>query len=567
MPSYDHKKLIEHIARIDTPPDDDVRFEHWVGGDAQLKLLEANTNDQEMIIYCAGPKTFIHSVAVPNSILASAEPDVFLSWNGGPYKSSASYVWSGSTQDLRIERDDAKPFQRDKGIEGVKDLIYERTFERRTGELRTYFEVNQEYTHLAGIHFRPEHDAYCKFDANGELAKIVSISVRSDEPHVSLVTFQWETLEKYLAASDMSLVRLFDIALVKREEFSGWGNKTEEVVALSPEFRFRRGRATNACYAWGYQIVRIRSPRDQICRNIRDGWFGDSPRVYEEFIAHDWRNNVIRKISTDPKATTSYFAAKYNNLPFDVSPAFFRPEVLSKYKTDREKYTVTDRDVFCRSSWHLRHIDVNEAGQVHAYICDLRQLPHNEQLYWLSFNEKPKAEISRRAFTADIQGQFTDDVHPRNKILLKLSAWCASRTWWWDLRDKALLERANPPLTSSIDEWADAFMDLSKLTVEGFNTNEIKAALDRRGIAYENGDQSLRLLEKLVSKKRGSTTELAGLRMAHRIRSKVKAHAGTTEGRALADEAMTKHGSYAEHFKFVCQSISDELMLIEDNVA
>jgi hypothetical protein len=41
----------------------------------------------------------------------------------------------------------------------------------------------------------------------------------------------------------------------------------------------------------------------------------------------------------------------------------------------------------CRGGWSLRDFDTNEAGQVHAYICDLRNLPYQEQLYWKSFNE------------------------------------------------------------------------------------------------------------------------------------------------------------------------------------
>jgi hypothetical protein len=61
------------------------------------------------------------------------------------------------------------------------------------------------------------------------------------------------------------------------------------------------------------------------------------------FIAEDWRHKKIAEISTDPVATTNYFLAKENDLPFELSSAFFKPEVLSKYKTDRDKYTVDDR--------------------------------------------------------------------------------------------------------------------------------------------------------------------------------------------------------------------------------
>jgi hypothetical protein len=40
-------------------------------------------------------------------------------------------------------------------LEAGVDLIFARTFEGWSGPDRTYFEANQEYTHLAGIHWRP----------------------------------------------------------------------------------------------------------------------------------------------------------------------------------------------------------------------------------------------------------------------------------------------------------------------------------------------------------------------------------------------------------------------------
>jgi hypothetical protein len=102
-------------------------------------------------------------------------------------------------------------------------------------------------------------------------------------------------------------------------------------------------------------------------------WWAER-RKYVELITLDWRNKRVAKVSTDPKATTNYFEAHSNSLPFEVSPAFFRPDVILKYKTDKEKYTVGERDITCRAAWHLKAFDVNEAGQVFAYIRYLRDL-------------------------------------------------------------------------------------------------------------------------------------------------------------------------------------------------
>jgi hypothetical protein len=566
MPSFEHKKLIEKIALIDVPPLGESEFDEWSLGRAQLKLIEENANSNEMIVHASGQKTFVHTVAIPNNILSTADPSSLLSWSGNPYKSSASYLWSGSAEELSIERDDHGPFHGSKEISGVTDLVFGRTFEGWKSHQSRYFEVNQEYTHLTDIHYRPEHGAYCRFDENGDIAHAVSVTMRADDSPISLVSFQWDILERYLAISDMSLVRMFDLTMVKHGEFGGWEGGNEETVEIAPEFRFRQKAISKACYTRGYQIVRIRAPRNKIRNSIVDGWFGKSEREYAEFIAHDWRNDDVRKISTEPSATTNYFNAKENNLPFELSPAFFRPEVLSKYKTDREKYTVGDREISCRAAWHLRGVDVNEAGQIHAYICDLRSLPYNEQLHWLSFNERPKTNISDRAYVNDFKGEFAEYSHPRNDILSKLQSWHERGVWWWTLRDRALLDRANPPLTSSTDEWADAFMDLSKLIVEGFNTAAIRSDLDSQSIAYQKDDQSLALLEKILSKRVRNPVLLSGIKLAHRVRSKVKGHAGSTEGQLIAEEAISQHGSYAAHFQSVCQSISSELTVIEENI-
>ena len=109
-------------------------------------------------------------------------------------------------------------------------------------------------------------------------------------------------------------------------------------------------------------------------------------------IAHDWKNKVVKEISSAPGATANYFTQ--SDLPFELSPAFFRPEVLSKYKADSEKYQLHERTISCRGTWSLQSYDINEAGQVHTYLVYLRHLPYEEQLHWKAHNEAPKGTIS-----------------------------------------------------------------------------------------------------------------------------------------------------------------------------
>ncbi|AZS22321.1 hypothetical protein [Caulobacter sp. FWC26] len=561
MPSFAHTKIAEQIARLDTPPSDPAAFSDWIRAGKHLAFLRANASTDEIVIYGSGPYAFIHSMVVPNELLSPPDQTDLLAWSCNPYTSIASYVYGGGREEMWIER--GANGKGSKALNQGKDLVFGRTFEGWSGDDRTYFEVNQEYTHLAGIHWRPEYNSYCKFDENGDLDHVVSIRPRgSDE--VLLVSFSWPALEEYLAVSNSSLVRMFDFTLLRRGSFNGWPDGPEEIFEEGG-LVYRQKVGGNCAYTRGYQIIGLRRPALEVMEDIKDGWSGRRKKRYVEFVAQDWRNNTITEISTDPKATTNYFEADGNSLPFELSPAFFRPEVLSKYKTDREKYTVGERDVQCRAAWSLRGFDVNEAGQIHAYICDLRNLPYSEQLHWLSYNEEPKSPISERAFVNDFKGEFVSFMPPREEVLSIVRRWKDKRTPWWTLRDVELLNRANQPLTTSRDEWSEANMDLSKLLVEGFEAKFIRKKLDEAGVAYTEKEQSIALLEKLIAHEHpsGSSVQLVGLRTIQRIRSKVKGHAGSSEANEIVQEAISRHGSLAENFRYLCALIANELENIE----
>lgn len=562
MPSYIHRKLVEKIFTLDAIPADDDAFRVWVSARAHLDFLKQNAMTDELVIYGSGPYTFIHSLLIPNVVLDSTSPVDLLNWSCNPFTSIASYCTGGSQSGMWIERKNEN--RGTNCLSDAIDLIFARTFEGWSGDDVLYFEVLQEYTHLAEIHWRAEEQAYCRFDENGDLRHAVSITTRTPKSDISLVSFGRQELDDYLAIGDFSLLRMFDFTLLRREAFSGWPDGPEVRHEESDSFFFRQKNCGTHAYTRGVQIIRPSRSPEQAHRDITDGWYGKRNQQYVEFLAHDWRNNRLAKISTIPSATTNYFQTD-NSKPFELSPAFFRPEVLSRYKTDREKYIVKDREISCRAAWHLRGYDVNDAGQVHAYICDLRMLPYSEQLHWLSFNEEPKTCISERAFANDFKGEFVTYTHPREAVMDVLHRWKDRSVEWWTLRDRELLIRANVPLTTSKDEWSDAVMDIAKIVVEGFEAKVLRARLDRMQIQYLPDEKTLSLVEKLLNRDRHKDDfyQLDGMREAQRIRSKVKGHASGSEARRIVQAAITDHGSFKEHFTKLCARIAAELECIE----
>lgn len=566
MSSYEQKKLVEAIVALDNVPQDPQAFAEWILAEAHLAFLRNNARSNDLVVFGSGEYSFIHSVAVPNKYLDPLDKEELVSWSSNPFTSIASYCTGGGRKDLWIDRSGGGVGT--KSLREAVSLIYGRTFEGWSGSERNYFELSQEYAHLTEIHWRPEARAYCRFDENGDLESVVSVTMRGTSSDAGVVSFLWGPLEVYLAAADMSLVRMFDFTLLRRSDFKGWPGTKPEFFLDDDDLFYKRGVIPGyAAYTRGMQIIRPRRPAEEIFRRVTDRWFGrrEENEGYVEFVAHDWRNQRITKISTDPAATTNYFEAKGNSLPFELSPAFFRPEVLTKYKADRDKYTVTAREITCRSAWHLKGIDVNEAGQVHAYICDLRHLPYAEQLHWLSFNEAPKANISERAVTNDFRGEWVQVPDPVTRMLIVVRRWRDRRTSWWTLRDERLLEQVNTPLTASRSEWSEAFMDVAKLVVEGFNTKVIRAALDDIKGPYDKNDGSIVLLEKLTQAQGGleETSRFDGLRAAQLVRTKVKGHVAGSDADRLAQDVLVQHETFADHFRHICAQIAEELETIE----
>ncbi|MEW8403039.1 MAG: hypothetical protein AB2717_20260 [Candidatus Thiodiazotropha sp.] len=414
MPSFEHKKIAEQLVRLDELPSGKEAMAEWVQAEAHLKFLESNKNSQEIVIYGSPEYSFIYSMVVPEEILEPLDKTDLLGWSVNPYVSAASYVWGGGRDDVWVERGSSGVGS--KVLAKGSHLIYGRTFEGWNGEDRDYFELSQEYAHLEGLHWRPEQRGYCRFDEQGDLKPVVSITKRNSKNEISLVTFDRLSIDSYLAASRQVLVRLFDFTLLDRSNFSSWGNGDETVINSSDALFYRQRIHGNAAYTRGVQIIKPKRPKSVIFSDMKGEFYSEKEKNHIGFIAYDWRNSRVREISTDPEDTVNYFEAENNDLPFELSPAFFKPEVLLKYKADKDKYTVGERDIHCRAAWYLEAFDVNEAGQVFAYICYLRRLPESELLHWKSYNEPPKAPISERAYTNDFEGQWVSYTDPLEDI-------------------------------------------------------------------------------------------------------------------------------------------------------
>ena len=336
MPSYEHNKLIEQISQIDKLPEDPAKYATWIKAGTHLSLLQNNAEEDELIIYAAGKYTFIHAVVVSQNSLCPLDQDDLLGWNGNPFSLCAGYAWGSGRDDVWIERGGF--IHGTKTLESARQLIFARKFEGLHSKTRVHYEVLQEYTHVTGIHWNPEQNAYCRFDGLGELEHVVSITSKTIPQDVSLVSFKREPLEEYLAASHSILVQMFEFMLGRKEYLTTRPDGPENIIKKSYIFFRQKIDLGKASYTRGVQILQPRRSKDEIFSSIKGESTGRDESQFVEFIAYDLRNKRVTNISTAPNDTTNYFQAHENSLPFETSLAFFNAEVLIKYKGDHDRY-------------------------------------------------------------------------------------------------------------------------------------------------------------------------------------------------------------------------------------
>lgn len=348
----------------------------------------------------------------------------------------------------------------------------------------------------------------------------------------------------------MSLVARFDFTRFVPSGFSSWDGAAEQSFEAKDLYYRYRILPTYASYAHGHIILRTKLTPDDLV----DEWKAEEDetnRKYATFKIIDRKNNALVETSRGPEYIVNYFTE--SELPWEISPAFFRAEVLQRYKADQEKYTIEDRSISCRNSWHLKTYDINDAGQVHTYIGYLARLPYEEQIYWQAFNEWPKENISKRAHQTDILGQFSDDDEPLGELKAQIERLDQTPPTWWQIRGRPLIEKVLYPATDSADEWGNEVLALDHMIVEGFLPKPLREIIKANGGSFEKDWGSLKLLETALSLT-GRTAEeardlVSPLRELHLLRNPAKAH-GDTSGRvAVVAAARKAHGTLRNHFR------------------
>jgi hypothetical protein len=462
----DQSTVLKGLDQALEVPTDSDELHSWLDLEDSLAFIGRNAQADSLVINLYAGHLYIVSALIPKHRIEPHGNSDLLSWN---YDPSSSWGICASSEDAWIET----PFSRgdSRFLEGGEPIVIRRTFEG-VPEYSSYFELSQRFAHVMGLHYMPERRAWCRLDRNGDIedvVRIVEILPKRADYSGRVILCDRETLARYAELADCAFVQLFDITYAQPENFTSWDYDTYQTREFGP-LRYRYGTGSHAAFARGFNII----PLTVSGNIVNDMWGRRHARKYETFITVDRKHgDQVIEASCDPEQVDSYFVE--TGKPWQVSPVFFRPEVLTKYKANREKYRLSHRTISCRGAWSLHTFDINEEGQVHTYLKYLADLPHSEQLHWKQYNEEPKGPISARAHQTDIVGDFWNGYDPLVSLQHKLEDLAKSRCCWWSLRNDDLIEKVYYPVTASPDEWADELLNLSQLVVEGFDAKYLRA--------------------------------------------------------------------------------------------
>ncbi|MDO8869524.1 MAG: hypothetical protein Q7V10_02115 [Methanobacteriaceae archaeon] len=473
------KDIKSYLKIKDSIPEDQELLENWFKMEDVLNFL-LNSDDGMVPIYIQDKQNgglFLYSLLVSEEKLKGNFVEDLLNWSfmiSSGYGYGYSYSNQEKTPFLCEPMDSADP----ELLDGSTPIFFLRECFNHTSEK---LEINQKISHILEICWNEKRKAFCKFNDVGDF---IDIATMEDKDNLTLCTLRKEELYFYMYLSKSVLIRFIDIMRYSKNFKKAQHDKRQELILKDPEneiygsLRIEILDDDEINFSWmrAFQIIRNKVSDEKMMKQL----MGKEDREYESFIINDFKNDRIVEWSSNPEKLANYFIESDN--PYETSPAFFKPEVLSKYKQDPEKYTVHSQSIECRGSWSLDYIDINEEGQVFAFMYQISRLPYSEQKYWKSFNEKPKAGISKRAYDHYFLGKWDSEYDPLISLKNILDTFPQAKfgdeihSLWKmpKMPPTKDIKFLNYVVTDSTKEWEDQISVLNQILIEGLRSKTIK---------------------------------------------------------------------------------------------
>jgi hypothetical protein len=371
---------------------------------------------------------------------------------------------------------------------GVEPLVLCRSFHHGTDGFR---ELSEEFRLFHNLYQGKRRDEYLKTDEAGNPEVVARILP-------DRVEIRTKEIRQFLSIKEMHFAMQVDI--------SRYSAKPLDELKLSDHSEFHRG--PDACFNWGVRPCSWRKgdkihayfmgkkllaplPKEQSGR-----WpFRETKESFPTFIIGRDNDGNDVEFTCEEGKLANYFGAN-PGAPHYLTPVHFRPDVLARYYSHADRFSVEDGYLRAGGLWGLR-MDNDHADRVVVYLGDLgRDLPSSERDYWRTFNIPPDGPaLSKTAFTRGMRGEFAD---PARSDLAFKNLFPHFREKWrdkfgWDLflplddDDAHHFTTIRIPLQNDQGEFDAQVQSLTKLVIDSLNEAELVKGLavpaEAKGIA------------------------------------------------------------------------------------
>jgi len=213
-------------------------------------------------------------------------------------------------------------------------------------------------------------------------------------------------------------------------------------------------------------------------------WPFEAEADYEDFIIGIDGNGDPKLYTCNEDKLSNYFG-KNPHAPHYLTPVYFRRDVLTKYYSKPEMYSVEDGYLSCGTLWGLQ-MDNNHGKYIIVFLGDLgRDLPAEERGYWKSYNVPPEGTISdvnwKRSFLAEFTNPEKADLLFKHQFNIFQEKW--SKKFGWLLfkplseDDEHNFKVLRVPVSNDQSEFDQQSMALTKVLVDSLNEEEIQAQI------------------------------------------------------------------------------------------
>lgn len=276
-------------------------------------------------------------------------------------------------------------------------------------DIEDYVELSQDFRVLMNMHERyisPTERCFIVDNENGDWDKVAEIKGVTARIKLAL-------LRKYLALRKMNLLLFFDEMRCSQQSFQELGltpvlNQIEQGTDYIYNYTSLMDchSVGNKSGGWimGKCVLRYRE------KDYNQDSF--EQKQYADFIYGYDEDGEPKSHSCKKDTLSNYFVANGDN-PLEMTPIFFKKEVLDKYYSNPNKYTVSDGAVGCEGSWSI-YVDNDQRSYVIVPLVYLGYLEYSEQLYWKGYNVAPEKEMgfSKTAYNRWIEGNFCNPMFP-----------------------------------------------------------------------------------------------------------------------------------------------------------